>query len=77
MSSRKRDIVRYLHYPENLIKQLVETQENIDFIGRKYINNCSKPLHYLYQSKKKKQFKEEIYFIRFAKINSEIEKISF
>lgn len=44
---RKKDIVRYLHYPEHLILQLGKIQESIDFIGRKYIDNHSFPLHFL------------------------------
>ena len=44
---RKKDITRYLHYPYNLIKELGKTHESIDFIGRKYINQVSEPLHFL------------------------------
>lgn len=44
---RKKDLVRYLHYPYNLIKNLGKVKESIDFIGRKYIDNHSDPLHFL------------------------------
>ncbi len=44
---RKKDITRYLHYPYNLIKKLGKVHESIDFIGRKYIDNVSDPLHFL------------------------------
>lgn len=44
---RKKDITRYLHYPYNLIKKLGKVHESIDFIGRKYIDRVSEPLHFL------------------------------
>ena len=44
---RKKDITRYLHYPYNLIRELGEVHESIDFIGRKYIDQVSEPLHFL------------------------------
>jgi len=44
---RKKDITHYLHYPYNLIKGLGKVRESIDFIGRKYIDRVSEPLHFL------------------------------
>jgi len=44
---RKKDITRYLHYPYNLIRELGKVHESIDFIGRKYIDQVSEPLHFL------------------------------
>ena len=44
---RRKDISRYLHYPYNLIKTLGKIQESIDFIGRKYIDGVTEPLHFL------------------------------
>ena len=44
---RRKDISRYLHYPYNLIGALGKVQESVDFIGRKYIDGVTEPLHFL------------------------------
>jgi hypothetical protein len=63
---RRKGVSRYLHYPEALIDNLGESLLEVDFIGKKFIQGRTQPVHFIaFSLKKPRKLK---YFHR---INSE------
>ena len=50
---RRKGVSRYLHYPEALINNLGESLLEVDFIGKKFIQGKTEPVHFIAFSLKK------------------------
>jgi hypothetical protein len=50
---RRKGVSRYLHYPETLIDNLGESLLEVDFIGKKFIQGRTQPVHFIAFSLKK------------------------